>query len=70
MFLMSSADFYFKINLFDKLLQEDHQCQTVWIQNRLQILLGLSWVQTFCKGYKQMTQVGVKPKHLLILIIL
>ena len=32
-------------------------CQTVWIQIRPDILSGLIWVQTVCKGYKQMIKV-------------
>ena len=28
-------------------------CQTVWIQIRPDILSGLIWVQTVCKGYQQ-----------------
>ena len=59
---------------FEKFFQEYHQsvkqfgsrtgqtfcqaCQTVWIQNRPDILPGLIWVQTVCKGYQQMTQGG------------
>ena len=31
-------------------------CQTVWIQIRSNILLGLIWVQTVCKGYQQTTK--------------
>ena len=30
-------------------------CQTVWIQIRLDILSGLYWTQTVCKGYQQIT---------------
>ena len=30
-------------------------CQTVWIQIRPDILSGLIWVQTVCKGYQQST---------------
>ena len=33
-------------------------CQTVWIQIRPDILLGLIWVQTVCKGYQQITKVA------------
>ena len=33
-------------------------CQTVWIQNRPDLLSGLIWVQTICKGHKQTTLVG------------
>ena len=55
MLLLSSADF-FKINFFKKFFQEYHQieCQKVWIQIRPDVLSGLIWVQTFCKGYQQM----------------
>ena len=31
------------------------ECQTVWIQIRPTILLGLIWVQTVYKGYQQTT---------------
>ena len=31
------------------------ECQTVWIQIRPDIMSGLIWVQTICKGYQQMT---------------
>ena len=31
------------------------ECQSVWIQIMPDILSGLIWVQTVCKGYKQMT---------------
>ena len=34
------------------------ECQTVWIQVRPDILSGLIWVQTVCKGYQQMTKVA------------
>ena len=37
---------------FWKILSE---CQTVWIQIRPDILSGLIWVQTVCKGYHQLT---------------
>ena len=33
-------------------------CQTVWIQIRPNILAGLIWVQTVCKGYQQTTKVA------------
>ena len=32
-----------------------YRCQTVWIQNRPDILSGLIWVQTVCMGYQQTT---------------
>ena len=39
-------------------------CQTVWIQIRPDILSGLIWVQTVCKGYQQMTKVTEAGKEL------
>ena len=50
---LSSADFFIKI-----LSGIPSECQTVWIQIRPDILSGLIWVQTVCKGYQQMTLVG------------
>ena len=46
---------FFKISFFEKFFQECHQCQTVWIQIRPDILSGLIWVQTVCRGNQQMT---------------
>ena len=43
----------FKINIFKQFFQEYHQCRTVWIQIRPDILSGLVWVQTDCKDYQQ-----------------
>ena len=58
--LLSSADF-FKINLSEKILSGiPSECQTVWIQIRPDILSGLIWVQSVCKGYQQTTQGGKK----------
>ena len=34
------------------------ECQTLWIQIRPDLLSGLIWVQTVCKGYQQITPVG------------
>ena len=34
------------------------ECRTVWIQIRPNILSGLTWVQTVCKGYQQMKKVA------------
>ena len=47
----------FKINFFEKLSQESvpSECQTVWAQIRPDVLSGLIWVQTICKGYQQKT---------------
>ena len=33
------------------------ECQKVWIQIRPDMLSGLIWVQTICKGYQQTTLV-------------
>ena len=60
---LSSADFL-KINTFEKFFQEHHQCQTVWIQIRPDVLLGLIWVQTVCKCYQQMALQGIMLKKL------
>ena len=57
--VFSSADFFFQNQIFQKILSgilSEHQ--TVWIQIRPTILLGLIWIQTVCKGFKQMTPVG------------
>ena len=46
------------------------ECQPVWIKIRPDILSGLIWVQTVCKGYRQ-TTLGDKelivctPNHLI-----
>ena len=45
---------FFKINFFEI----RSECQTVWIQIRIDILSILIWVQTVCKGYKQTTHLG------------
>ena len=59
---MSSADF-FQNQLFRKIiLGIPPECQIIWIQIRPDILLGLIWVQTVCKGYQQTTQVGKELK--------
>ena len=39
------------------------ECQTVWIQIRPDILSGLIWVQTVCKGYKQATEVATSVER-------
>ena len=57
---------FFKNQFFEKFFQEYHLCQTVWNQIRPDILSGLIWVQTVCKGYQQMTLVGKGVKQLFI----
>ena len=61
-----SADF-FKINFLKNYFRKFHQCQTVWILIRPDVLSGLIWVQTVCKGYQQTTLEGrVKSYSLLM----
>ena len=58
MLFLSSADF-FQNQLFRKILSgTPSECQTVWIQIRPDVLSGLIWVQTVCKGFQQTTLVG------------
>ena len=61
---LSSVDFFFKL-IFSKknLLGIPSVYQTVWVQIRLDILSGLIWVQTVCKGYQQMTKVTAGGKR-------
>ena len=43
-----------KITFFLKILSGvPSECQTVWILIRPDVLSGLIWVQTVCKGYQQ-----------------
>ena len=52
---LSSADFL-KINFFEKNISGiPSECQTVWIEIRPNILYGLIWFQTVCKGNQQTT---------------
>ena len=51
---MSSADFFFKINIFERFLSEiPSGSQKIWIQIRPNILSGLIWVQTVFRGYQR-----------------
>ena len=50
--------FSFKINFFERFFQEYHQCETVWTQIWLNVVLGLIWGQTVCKGYMHTTLGG------------
>ena len=46
--------FFSKSSFFQKILSGiASRCQTVWIQIRPDIMSGLIWVQTVCKGYQQ-----------------
>ena len=58
MLFLSSADF-FQNQFFRKILSGIRsECQTVWIQIRPDVLSGLIWVQTVCKGHQQTALVG------------
>ena len=55
------------LNYFCSLLSE---CQTVWIQIRIDILSVLIWVQTVCKGYQQMRKVATSKERLKPVLLL
>ena len=38
-------------------------CQTIWIRIRPDMLSGLIWVQTVCKGYQQTTKVVLSSQR-------
>ena len=54
----------FSNELFKKKIQEYHQCQTVWIKIRPDILSGLIWDQNVSKDYQQTTLAGLKLRKL------
>ena len=43
--------------------------QTVWIQIRPNVLSGLTWIQTVCKGYQQMTKVATSEERVKVVRI-
>ena len=51
---------FFRNQLFQKIYFRNipSECQTVWFQIRPDVLSGLIWFQTVCKGYQQTTLVG------------
>ena len=61
MLLFSSVNFF--DNFFSGTLYE---CQTFCIQIRTNILSGLTWVQSVCKGYQPMTKLPLARKELTI----
>ena len=68
-FFLLSADF-FQNQLFRKILSRiPSECQIVWIQIRPDILSGLIWVQTVCKGYQQ-TTLGGKESYMNLTLLL
>ena len=55
---------FFQIHLFRKILSGiPSECQTDWIKIRRDILLGLIWVQSVCKGYEQSQQTTLVDKE-------
>ena len=62
-FVICKSFFFFKLTFSKKSLGIPSECQTVWIQIRPNILLGLIWVQTVCKGYQQMTKVATSRER-------
>ena len=63
MLLLLSADFLSKLTFFETFSGTLSACKTVWIQIRLDIVSGLIWVQTVCKGYHQQTDKVVTNKE-------
>ena len=56
-FLLSAE--FFQNQPFRKILSGiPFKCQTDWIQIRPDILSGLIWVQSVCKGYEKTTKLG------------
>ena len=55
--LFLAADF-FQNHLKKNISGIPSKCQTDWIQIRPDILSGLIWVQSVCKGYEQKTLGG------------
>ena len=49
---------FFERKYFDFFQEYHPESQTVWIQIRPDVLLGLIWVQTVCKGYQHTKPVG------------
>ena len=69
MLFLSSADF-FQNDLFRKILSGiQSECQSDWIQVRPNILSGLIWFQTVCKGYQQTTLGGKELKVVLQCVV-
>ena len=58
-----SADF-FQNQLFRKILSGiPSECQTAWIQIRIDVILVLIWFQTVCKGYQQTIKVATSKER-------
>ena len=67
MIFLLSADFYSKSTFSKNLLGKRSEYQTVWILIRPDILSGLIWVQTVCKGYQQMKKVATSKERVAFL---
>ena len=50
--------FILRLNFSKKISGIPSRCQTVWMEIRPDVLSGLIWIQTVCKGYQQMTKVA------------
>ena len=65
--------FSFKNNILKKKKKNvsgiTSECLTVWLQIKPDILLGLIWVQTVCKGYQQMTKVATRKEAVNLLSV-
>ena len=58
-FFFVVCHFFFQNLFFRKIiLGIPLECQAVWIQIRPDVMSGLMWVQTVCKGYQQTTLTG------------
>ena len=65
-FVVVSWFFFKKNQLFQKFLTGTlSECQTVWIQIRTNLLSGLIWVQTVCKGYQQTIKVAARKERVM-----
>ena len=53
--LFVSAVFFSKSTFSKNSFRNMIECQTIWIQNRPDILSGLIWYQTICKTFQQTT---------------
>ena len=49
---------FFSKSTLKKLSGIPPECQTVWFLIRLDVMSGLVWVQTVCKGHQQTTLEG------------
>ena len=56
------CSFFFRINIIRKNSFRNTLCQMVWIQIRTNVLLGLIWVQTVCKGYLQLAKISASKE--------